>query len=93
LAPGDRRPRAGQRRRPIPVFESGAILLYLAQRPAASAVPICVAGRNFPNVKRWFEAIAAMPATYEKGEAVNDSSVAMSDEAKKMLFGQTAATR
>jgi GST-like protein len=32
-------------------------------------------------------------ATYEKREAVNDSSVPMSDEAKKMLFGQTAAPR
>ncbi|MGA1798646.1 glutathione binding-like protein [Sphingomonas sp. 4RDLI-65] len=51
---------------------------------------------DFPNVKRWFEAIAARPATvaaYEKGKAIADSSAPMTDEAKKQLFGQTAATR
>ena len=51
---------------------------------------------DFPNLKRWFEAIAARPATiaaYEKGKAIHDTSVPMTDEAKKMLFGQTAATR
>jgi GST-like protein len=48
---------------------------------------------DFPNLKRWFETIAARPATitaYEKGKAVNDSTAPMTDEAKKMLFGQTA---
>ncbi|TXC69805.1 thiol:disulfide oxidoreductase [Sphingomonas ginsenosidivorax] len=51
---------------------------------------------DFPNVKRWFETIAKRPATitaYEKGKAINDSRTPMTDEQKKMLFGQTAATR
>ncbi len=51
---------------------------------------------DFPNVKRWFEAIAARPATvaaYAKGKAINDARTPMSDAAKKVLFGQTAATR
>ncbi len=51
---------------------------------------------DFPNVKRWFEAIAERPATvaaYAKGKAINDARTPMSDEAKKVLFGQTAATR
>jgi GST-like protein len=45
---------------------------------------------DFPHVKRWFEAIAARPATvraYEKGGAVNQNQ-SMSDAAKKVLFGQ-----
>ena len=49
---------------------------------------------DFPNLKRWFEAIAARPATiraYEKGEAVRPSRP-MSEEEKKVLFGQTAAS-
>ena len=51
---------------------------------------------DFPNVKRWFEAIAERPATvaaYAKGKAINDARTPMSDAAKKVLFGQTAATR
>src|SRR6202165_1486151 len=47
---------------------------------------------DFPHLKRWFEAIKARPATvraYEKGAAFNTSST-MSEEAKKVLFGQTA---
>ena len=49
---------------------------------------------DFPNLKRWFLAIKARPATveaYRKGEAINRPSE-MSDEAKKVLFGQTAAS-
>ena len=49
---------------------------------------------DFPNLRRWFDAIAARPATvfaYEKGKAVSDGATPMSDEAKKVLFGQTAA--
>lgn len=49
---------------------------------------------DFPHLKRWFEAIAARPATiraYEKGEAVRPSRP-MSEEEKKVLFGQTAAS-
>lgn len=51
---------------------------------------------DFPNLKRWFESIAARPATiaaYEKGKAVHDTSAPMTEEAKKTLFGQTAAAR
>ena len=47
---------------------------------------------DFPNVKRWLEAIAARPATvraYARAEPYT-SKQPMSDEAKKMLFGQTA---
>lgn len=50
---------------------------------------------DFPNVKRWFEAIAARPATmraYDKAKAVNTAPT-MSEEAKKILFGQTAPAR
>ena len=48
---------------------------------------------DFPNLKRWFEAIAARPATvaaYARGEAVSRPQE-MSEAAKKVLFGQTAA--
>ncbi|MBS0379033.1 MAG: glutathione S-transferase N-terminal domain-containing protein [Proteobacteria bacterium] len=47
---------------------------------------------DFPALRRWFEAIRARPATvraYEKGAAVSTQSV-MTEEAKKILFGQTA---
>lgn len=50
---------------------------------------------DFPNLKRWFEAIAARPATiaaYAKAEAINPAADAPMDEAaKKILFGQMAA--
>jgi GST-like protein len=49
---------------------------------------------DFPNLKRWFEAIAARPATiaaYAKAQKINPSVGApMGDAAKKVLFGQTA---
>ncbi len=47
-----------------------------------------------PNLKRWFEAIGARPATaaaYAKGDAI-DRPKEMSEEDKKVLFGQTAAS-
>ena len=47
---------------------------------------------DFPNVKRWFEAIAARPATiraYAKGKAVNTTPT-ITEESKKLLFGQGA---
>ena len=47
-----------------------------------------------PNLKRWFEAIAARPATraaYAKGVAIS-SSTEISDEQRRILFGQTAAS-
>jgi GST-like protein len=49
---------------------------------------------DFPHLKRWFEAIRNRPATiraYEKANAINTQPT-MSEEAKKVLFGQTAAT-
>ena len=47
---------------------------------------------DFADLKRWFEAIRSRPATvraYEKGTAINTQPV-VSEEAKKILFGQTA---
>ena len=49
---------------------------------------------DFPNLRRWFELIAARPATvraYAKGEPYS-SRPAVTDEGKKILFGQTAAS-
>ena len=49
---------------------------------------------DFPDLKRWFHAIAARPATvaaYAKGDAVSRPAE-MSEEAKKILFGQTATS-
>jgi GST-like protein len=51
---------------------------------------------DFPNVKRWFEAVGARPSTvaaYAKGKAISEGRTPMTDEQKKVLFGQTAATR
>ena len=49
---------------------------------------------DFPHLKRWFETIRARPATvraYEKGAAISVKPV-MDEEAKKIMFGQTADT-
>src|SRR5260370_10072690 len=49
---------------------------------------------DFPNLQRWFQAIKARPATataYEIGASVN-STPTVTEEAKKGLFGQTAAS-
>jgi len=49
---------------------------------------------DFPHLKRWFESIAARPATqraYERGRAINTAPT-VDEEAKRFLFGQTAAT-
>ncbi len=49
---------------------------------------------DFENLKRWFHAIHDKPATiaaYAKGDAINRPKE-MSEEDKKVLFGQTAAS-
>ncbi len=49
---------------------------------------------NFPNLKRWFEAIDARPTVeraYARGKEVNTDPT-VSEESKKVLFGQTAKT-
>jgi GSH-dependent disulfide-bond oxidoreductase len=50
---------------------------------------------DFPHLKGWFETIAARPATiaaYAKAKQVNPNPPpAMDEEARKILFGQTAA--
>ena len=51
---------------------------------------------DFPNLKRWFEAIRARPATqraYAIVDTINPTAgQPMSEDAKKVMFGQTAAT-
>nr|WP_272929672.1 glutathione binding-like protein [Pseudomonas sp. MWU318] len=50
---------------------------------------------DFTNLKRWFLAIQARPATvraYAKGEAVSQNRATVTEEGKKILFGQTAKT-
>lgn len=49
---------------------------------------------QFPNLKRWFEAMRARPAVvraYEKGAALAQRP-AVTEEGKKLLFGQTATS-
>jgi len=49
---------------------------------------------DFPHLERWFEAIRARPGTvraYELAAKYNPNPQPMSDEAKKVMFGQTAA--
>jgi GSH-dependent disulfide-bond oxidoreductase len=50
---------------------------------------------DFPNIARWFELIKARAATiraYEKGAEVRASAPPITEEARKVLFGQTAAS-
>jgi len=60
-------------------------------------VPHEAQGQNlddFPHLKRWFETIAARPATsvaYEKGKAVSNRDQPMTDEQRRVLFGTPAA--
>ena len=48
---------------------------------------------DFPNIKRWFDSIAARPATqraYAQGATLK--SQGMTEEGKRIMFGQTAAS-
>jgi GST-like protein len=50
---------------------------------------------DFPHLKRWFEAIAARPAVvkaYEGVETAYSGAKNISDEERKILFGQTAGS-
>ncbi len=50
---------------------------------------------EFPQLKRWFDAIASRPATvraYAKAAAINTEPTVHTEEARKMLFGQDAHT-
>ena len=48
---------------------------------------------DFPNLKRWFDAIAARPATIRAYEGAEQSyakgaGAALSEEERRILFGQ-----
>ena len=48
---------------------------------------------DFPHLERWFNAIRDRPATvraYDKAKAINTQPSAMTEEARRILFGQTA---
>ena len=50
---------------------------------------------DYPNLKRWFDAIRARPATvraYEKGKEYNSTPGIQTEEQRRILFGQSAAT-
>jgi GST-like protein len=49
---------------------------------------------DFPNLKRWFEAMQGRTAViraYEKGQPLSNNPV-ITEESRKILFGQTAST-
>lgn len=50
---------------------------------------------TFPHLKAWFEKIKVRPATvraYEKAKTINTQPSVRDEEARRILFGQTAAT-
>jgi GSH-dependent disulfide-bond oxidoreductase len=49
---------------------------------------------DFPHIRRWFDAIRARPATiraYERAQEINPSTPTVTEDSRKVLFGQTAA--
>ncbi len=51
---------------------------------------------DFPHLKRWFEAIAARPATqraYARADEINQQPSVSDDESRRILFGQSAQTQ
>jgi GST-like protein len=50
---------------------------------------------DFPHLKRWFEAIRNRPAVvraYDRAKEVNTQATVLTEESKRILFGQTAAS-
>ena len=50
---------------------------------------------DFPHLKRWFEAIRVRPATiraYAKADEINTQPSVSTEESRRILFGQTAAS-
>ena len=50
---------------------------------------------DFPHLKRWFEAIRYRPAVvraYDRAKEINSQPTVMTEESKRVLFGQTAAS-
>jgi len=47
--------------------------------------------QDFPKLKVWFETIRSRPAVVRGLDVVNEKCRPMSEEVKKILFGQTAA--
>ena len=50
---------------------------------------------DFPHLKRWFEAIKSRPAViraYDRAKEVNSQPAVLTEESKRVLFGQTAAS-
>jgi GST-like protein len=50
---------------------------------------------DFPHLKRWFEAIRNRPAVvraYDRAKEVNTQATVLTEESKRILFGQTATS-
>jgi GST-like protein len=50
---------------------------------------------DFPHLKRWFETIRNRPAVvraYDRAKEVNVQSTVLTEDSKRILFGQTAAS-
>ena len=48
---------------------------------------------DFPHLKRWFEAIKGRPAVvraYDRAKEINTQATVLTEESKRILFGQTA---